>query len=78
MTERNIESHQVIDISPLEVLLHGAIIQANPGVIMAQSIDEVLLGDRGDTAEVGALLSAVLLCILPGVSVREVPEVKKM
>lgn len=65
--------HQVIGVSPLEVLLHGAIIQANPGVIMAQSIDEVLLGDRGDTAEVGALLSAVLLCILPGVSVREVP-----
>lgn len=37
------------------------------------TVDELLLGSRDDTTEVGAVLSAVFLCILPGVSVGEVP-----
>lgn len=38
------------------------------------TIDELLLGSRNDTTEVGTVFSAVLLCILPGVPVGEVPE----
>lgn len=37
------------------------------------TIDKVLLSRRNDATEVGAVLSAVLLCILPGMSVSEVP-----
>lgn len=37
------------------------------------TVDEVLLRSSDDAAEVGTVLSAVFLCILPGVSVGEVP-----
>ena len=38
------------------------------------TIDKLLLSSGDDTTEVGTVLSAVFLCILPGVSVGEVPE----
>lgn len=118
-------TNQIVGVSPLKVLLHCAIIQANPGVVMTETwnkqaydkfsfflisdhltqqmtnisildswlstfphlllqklnqtqadertIDELLLASRNDTAEVGAVLSAVFLCVLPGVPVGEVP-----
>lgn len=107
---------QIGVVCPLEVLLHCAIIQSNPSVIMTQTcerkayflnilndlfvslcrksmflyknpnlqpsvdartINKLLLGRSGDAAEVGAVLSTVLLCILPSVSVREVPVAKE-
>ena len=37
------------------------------------TVDKLLLCDGDDTTEVGAVLSAVFFCILPGVSVGEVP-----
>lgn len=37
------------------------------------TVDKLLLTGRNDTAEVGAVLSAVFLRILPGVPVSEVP-----
>lgn len=40
---------------------------------MAQTSDEVLLGQAVDAGQVAAVLSAVLLGILPGVSAAEVP-----
>lgn len=134
---------QVGVVCPLEVLLHCAIIQSNPGVIMTQTFDKdifllnktlmnvlsfislsvygtefyeggarsytktqtkrrehtraglqpaafwlssksktiftinkLLLGSRDDATEVSTVLSTVLLCILPSVSVCEVPAGK--
>lgn len=43
----------------------------------ARTINKLLLGSRDDAAEVGAVLSTVLLCILPSVSVSEVPVAKE-
>lgn len=37
------------------------------------TIDKLLLSSRDDATEVGTVLSAVFLCVLPGVSVGEVP-----
>lgn len=65
--------HQIVAISPLKVLLHSAIIQTDPGVVMTETVDKLLLSAGGDTAEMSAVLSAVFLCILPSVSVGEVP-----
>lgn len=38
-----------------------------------RTINKLLLSSGDDAAEVGTVLSAVFLCILPGVSVGEVP-----
>lgn len=65
--------NQIIAISPLEVFLHCPIIETNPGVVMTKTIDKLLFRVGEDATEVGAVLSAVFLCILPGVSVGEVP-----
>lgn len=65
--------HQIIAVSPLKVFLHCAVIQTDPGIVMTQTINKLLLSSRDDTTEVGTVLSAVFLCILPGVSVGEVP-----
>lgn len=34
---------QIIGISPLEVFLNSAVIEANPGIVVTQAIDELLL-----------------------------------
>lgn len=65
--------NQIVGVGPLKVLFHCAIVQTDPGVVVTETVDELLLGSRDDTTEVGAVLSAVFLCILPGVSVGEVP-----
>lgn len=39
---------------------------------MTQTIDKLLLSGGDDTTEVGAVLSAVFLCVLPGVSVGKI------
>lgn len=43
----------------------------------ACTVNKLLLGSRDDATEVGAVLSTVLLCILPSVSVYEVPVAKR-
>lgn len=65
--------YQIVAVRPLKVLLHGAVIQSDPGVVVTKTVDKLLLCDGDDTTEVGAVLSAVFFCILPGVSVGEVP-----
>lgn len=64
---------QIVTVSPLKVILHCTIIESNPGVVMTQTINKVLLSGGDDAAQVCTVLSAVFLCILPGVSVGEVP-----
>lgn len=44
-----------------------------PDQTCTHTINKLLLGSRDDATEVGAVLSTVLLCILPSVSVCEVP-----
>lgn len=65
--------HQIVAVSPLEIVLYCAVIQSNPGVVVTKTIDKVLLSGGDDAAQVCAVFSAILLCILPGVSVGEVP-----
>lgn len=64
---------QVHLVGPLKVVLHCAIVQPDPGVVVAQTSDEVLLGHAVDAGQVTAVLPAVLLGVLPGVSAGEVP-----
>lgn len=65
--------HQIITVCPLKVVLHCSVIQSNPGIVMTKTINKVLFSGGDDAAQVCAVLSAVFLCILPGVSVGEVP-----
>jgi len=40
---------------------------------VTHTVDKLLLSAGKDTTEVGTVLSAVFLCIFPGVSVSEIP-----